>query len=352
MAAWSSPCSNSTSSDESTHHIQCQQFSDVAPGARAARRACGLEGPRTHALGCYCPAAMSESAMVRLRIAVVVAALLFAAPLLASQAVAGAPVITAAGDIGHQGEPDAPQRRTARLVLSIEPTAALTLGDNQYPDGELADFMASYDPTWGRFKNITRPVPGNHDYHTAGADGYFDYFGQRAHRSNGGYYSFDLGAWHLVAVNSGPGSISNAQLDWIRDDLLRSDAMCELAYWHHPRWSSGTNHGSDEDMAALWQALYGQGVDVVLNGHEHNYERFAPLSPSGDREPRTGIREFVVGTGGAGSYPFGDPIPGSQRRITDVFGVLRMTLQNDGYTWAFVRANGRVSDNGHHGCHG
>jgi hypothetical protein len=128
--------------------------------------------------------------------------------------------------------------------------------------------------------------------------------------------------------------------------------MCELAYWHHPRWSSGTNHGSDEDMAALWQVLYGQGVDVVLNGHEHNYERFAPLSPSGDREPRTGIREFVVGTGGAGSYPFGDPIPGSQRRITDVFGVLRITLQDDGYTWAFVRANGGVSDNGHHGCHG
>ena len=261
------------------------------------------------------------------------------------------PVITAAGDIAHEGEPNAPQRRTARLVLSIEPTAALTLGDNQYPDGELADFMASYDPTWGRFKNITRPVPGNHDYHTAGADGYFDYFGRRAHRSHGGYYSFDLGAWHLVAVNSGPGSISNAQLDWIRRDLRRSDAMCELAYWHHPRWSSGTDHGSDEDMAALWRVLYGQGVDVVLNGHEHNYERFALLSPSGDREPRTGIREFVVGTGGAGSYPFGDP-SGSQRRITDVFGVLRMTLQNHGYTWAFVSANGGVRDRGRHGCHG
>jgi 3',5'-cyclic AMP phosphodiesterase CpdA len=212
--------------------------------------------------------------------------------------------------------------------------------------------MASYDPTWGRFKNITRPVPGNHDYHTAGADGYFDYFGPRAHRSNGGNYSFDLGAWHLVAVNSGPGSISDEQLDWIRDDLLRSDATCELAYWHHPRWSSGTNHGSDEDMAGLWQVLYEQGVDVVLNGHEHNYERFAPLSPSGGLEPSTGIREFVVGTGGAGSYPFGDPIPGSQRRITDVFGVLRMTLQDDGYTWAFVRADGGVSDNGRYGCHG
>ena len=300
---------------------------------------------------------MGESAVARLTIAVVVAALLLAALLVAalvfaSRPVAKAPVITAAGDIAHEGEPDAPQRSTALLVSSIDPTAALTLGDNQYPDGELADFMASYDPTWGRFKNITRPVPGNHDYHTAGADGYFDYFGPRAHRSNGGNYSFDLGAWHLVAVNSGPGSISDEQLDWIRDDLLRSDATCELAYWHHPRWSSGTNHGSDEDMAGLWQVLYEQGVDVVLNGHEHNYERFAPLSPSGGLEPSTGIREFVVGTGGAGSYPFGDPIPGSQRRITDVFGVLRMTLQDDGYSWAFVRADGGVSDNGRYGCHG
>jgi Calcineurin-like phosphoesterase len=264
---------------------------------------------------------------------------------------AGDPVITAAGDIAHEGEPSPPQRRTARLVRSIDPTAALTLGDNQYPDGELADFKASYDPTWGRFKNITRPVPGNHDYHTEGADGYFDYFGRRAHRGNGGYYSFDLGAWHLVAVNSGPGSISDEQLDWIRRDLRRSDATCELAYWHHPRWSSGTNHGSDEDMADLWRVLFRQGVDVVLNGHEHNYERFAPLSPSGRRARRTGIREFVVGTGGADSYPFGDPIPGSQKRITDVFGVLRMTLHNDGCAWAFVRVNGGVRDHGRHGCH-
>lgn len=264
---------------------------------------------------------------------------------------ASAPVITAAGDIAHEGQPNRPQRRTARLVMSIEPTAALTLGDNQYPDGELADFEASYDPTWGRFKNITRPVAGNHDYQTQGADGYFDYFGRRARRGNGGYYSFDLGAWHLVAVNSGLGSISDEQLAWIRHDLRRSDATCELAYWHHPRWSSGITHGSDEDMADLWRVLFRQGVDVVLNGHEHNYERFALLSPSGRPAPRRGIRELVVGTGGADSYPFGDPIRGSQKRITDGFGVLRMTLHNDAYAWAFVRVNGRVRDHGRHGCH-
>lgn len=264
---------------------------------------------------------------------------------------AGDPVITAGGDIAHEGEPDVGQRRTARLIISIDPTAALTLGDNQYPDGELADFLSSYDPTWGRFRDITRPVPGNHDYHTEGADGYFDYFGPRAHRANGGYYSFDLGAWHLVAVNSGPGSISDEQLTWIKGDLRRNHATCELAYWHHPRWSSGTNHGSDTDMAALWEVLFRFGVDVVLNGHEHNYERFALLSPEGRRAPHKGIREFVVGTGGAESYPFGDPIMGSQERITDVFGVLRMTLHDDGYTWAFVKANGRVLDRGRHGCH-
>ena len=264
---------------------------------------------------------------------------------------AGDPVITAAGDIANEGEPGTGQQQTAQLVLSIDPTAALTLGDNQYQDGDLADFRASYDPTWGRFKNITRPVPGNHDYHTDGADGYFDYFGRRAHRGNGGYYSFDLGAWHLVAVNSGPDSISGEQLDWIRRDLRHSDATCELAYWHHPRWSSGTTHGSDEAMADLWRVLFQQGVDVVLNGHEHNYERFTLLSPSGHRAPSTGIREFVVGTGGIGSYPFGDPIPGSQKRITDVFGVLRMTLHNDAYDWAFVDTNGTVQDHGRHGCH-
>lgn len=263
----------------------------------------------------------------------------------------GDPVITAAGDIASGGGPDAAQRRTAQLVLSIDPTAALTLGDNQYPDGELADFMASYDPTWGRFKDITRPVPGNHDYHIAGADGYFDYFGGRANRRNGGYYSFDLGGWHLVAVNSGRGSISDEQLTWIRRDLHRNDATCELAFWHHPRWSSGTHHGSDEDMGALWSVLFRFGVDVALNGHEHNYERFALMSPQGRKAPGTGIREFVVGTGGAGSYPFGNPIAGSQKRITGVFGVLRMTLHDDGYSWAFVRADGSVADSGRQGCH-
>lgn len=261
------------------------------------------------------------------------------------------PVITAAGDIAQGGEPSRPQRQTARLVISIDPTAVLTLGDNQYPSGRLSDFRASYDPTWGRFKDITHPVPGNHEYLTARAQGYFRYFHRRAHRSTGGYYSFDLGAWHLVAVNSGRWVISDAQLRFVRRDLRQSDATCELAYWHNPRFSSGAVHGSNPAMGHLWRVLFRAGVDVVLNGHEHSYERFARLAPSGRRAPRRGIREFVVGTGGAGTYPFGDPIRGSRVRITGVHGVLEMTLRPHRYDWAFVRTDGKVLDDGRDHCH-
>jgi hypothetical protein len=261
-----------------------------------------------------------------------------------------APVITAAGDIAREGMPSHPQRRTARLVRSLDPAAALTLGDNQYPDGALADFRSSYDPTWGRFKGITRPVPGNHEYHTERADGYFDYFGWRAHRGHGGYYSFNIGAWHLVAVNSGRGGISGRQIAWVRRDLRGNDATCDLAYWHHPRWSSGV-HGSDRAMAPLWRVLFGQGVDVVLNGHDHHYERFAPLSPTGRVRPHRGMREFVVGTGGGELRGFEHAIHGSQRRIADVFGVLRLKLLSSSYTWHFVDTNGNVRDRGRHGCH-
>lgn len=262
----------------------------------------------------------------------------------------GAPVITAAGDIAREGTPSREQRGTARLVRSIDPAAALTLGDNQYPDGGLADFQSSYDATWGRFKGITRPVPGNHEYHIEGADGYFDYFGWRAHRSNGGFYSFDIGAWHLVAVNSGTGDISSEQLAWVRADLRRNDARCDLAYWHHPRWSSG-EHGSDRAMAPLWRVLFRNGVDVALNGHDHHYERFAPLSPTGRVRRHRGIRQFVVGTGGDELRDVGHPIHGSQRRIAGVSGVLRLRLPSKGYAWAFVGSNGNVRDRGRHGCH-
>jgi hypothetical protein len=227
----------------------------------------------------------------------------------------------------------------------------LTLGDNQYNTGAFRDFRDSYDPTWGRFRGRTYPAPGNHDYGTGGADGYFDYFGQRAHRASTGMYSFNLGRWHLVSINTGRGRPTDSQLGWVRRNLANDHHRCELAYWHHPRWSSGHEHGSDPGMSRLWQVLYRAGVDVVLNGHEHNYERFTLLNPAGNPAPGQGIREFVVGTGGRGHYSLGGGIRGSQRRIDNRFGVLRMVLHPRGYEWRFVAVGGAVLDRGRHSCH-
>jgi hypothetical protein len=259
------------------------------------------------------------------------------------------PVIAAAGDIAQEGQPSDANEQTADLILDLAPTAVLTLGDNQYDNGELSQFMDSYDLTWGQFKNITYPAPGNHDYHVEGAQGYFDYFGDAANPPDG-YYSFDLGTWHLIAVNSGEGSISDDQLAWIRRDIRSDDHRCELAYWHHPRWSSGDTHGSDEDMAPLWRLLYRNGVDVVLNGHDHLYERFAGLNGSGELD-RQGIREIIAGTGGNSLYDFGDRETGSRVRISE-YGVLTMVLHDASYEWEFLRAeDGRSLDDGRTACH-
>lgn len=260
----------------------------------------------------------------------------------------GDPVIAAAGDIARQGEPSEANVQTADLILDLAPTAVLTLGDNQYDDGTLAEFLDSYDLTWGQAKDITYPALGNHEYHTEGAQGYFDYFGDAANPPEG-YYSFDLGEWHVVAVNSGDG-ISDAQLAWIRRDLRSDDHECELAYWHHPRWSSGSTHGSDEDMSAVWRLMYRQGVDVVLNGHDHLYERFARLNGVGELA-RQGVREIVAGTGGNSLYDFGDPVNGSRARISE-YGLLTMVLHEHGYEWDFLRAeDGKSLDDGKTACH-
>jgi acid phosphatase type 7 len=237
------------------------------------------------------------------------------------------------------------------LIGRIGPRAVLPLGDNQYDDGALGDYRASYDPTWGRFRDRTYPTPGNHDYHTPQADGYFDYFGARAHRASNGMYSVNIGRWHVVSINSGRGRISDRQLQWVRRNLGSDRHRCELAFWHHPRWSSGTTHGSNQAMGSLWKVLWRHGVDVVLNGHEHNYERFKLMDPSGRWAPRAGIREFVVGTGGRGLYALGPAIRGSQRRIDNRFGVLRMVLHARSYGWRFLAASGVVLDRGGHVCH-
>jgi 3',5'-cyclic AMP phosphodiesterase CpdA len=262
------------------------------------------------------------------------------------------PVLTAAGDIGDAGNPDTPQIQTAALIDRIDPEAVLTLGDNQYPDGTLQSFLRSYDPTWGTFKYKTYPTTGNHEYRTPNARGYFRYFGDRAHPRHGGYYAFDLGSWHLLAVNSGRGRISSAQLEWVERNLRQNHASCELVYWHHPLWSSGTKHGGEPLMRPLWKVLFAAGVDVVLNGHEHNYERFAPMRPSGRWDPKNGVRQFVVGTGGGAEItPFGPAIRNSQVRVAR-YGVVKLKLSALLYKWAFIRTDGKVVDRGFDRCHG
>lgn len=261
------------------------------------------------------------------------------------------PVVVAAGDIASEGDPGRGQRRTTTAIGRLRPTAVLPLGDTQYEDGLIGDYRSSYARTWGRFLHKTHPVPGNHEYRT-GARGYFRYFGKRAHRPHGGYYSFDLGRWHLIALNSSDGEgPSFAQLAWLRRDLRRNRDRCELAYWHHPRFSSGVNHGSNRAMGSYWEILQAAGVDVVLNGHEHNYERFRPMLPSG-RPSARGIRQFVAGTGGkGGDYPFSaHPMRTSQVRLNGL-GLLRMELRGASYAWRFVRPGGRVVDRGSTSCH-
>ncbi|MGZ8631025.1 MAG: metallophosphoesterase family protein [Actinomycetota bacterium] len=264
------------------------------------------------------------------------------------------PVVAAAGDIAcPPDETCESARATADLLARIDPEAVLALGDNQYTWGTLAEFEASYDRTWGAFKDLTHPVPGNHEYRTPGGAGYFAYFGALS-GPPGGNYSFDLEGWHLVAINSAfEDAITDRQLDWVRADLDGSDGRCELAFWHHPRFSSGAVEGDDPvpELGPLWTLLNEQGVDVVLNGHAHQYERFAPLDADGRLDEATGIREFVVGTGGRTPHGFEEElVTGSEVQLTDVYGVLELVLRPRAYSWGFVSTDG-VLDRGVGDCH-
>jgi acid phosphatase type 7 len=270
------------------------------------------------------------------------------------------PVIAAAGDIAcapgmRVSAGECHQATTALLIARLRPAAVLAIGDDQYETGALGAFRTSYGPTWGRFDAIVRPVPGNHEYVNDDGTGYYAYFGARAGNPARGYYSYDLGAWHLVALNSNCSVVScsagSAQERWLRRDLATHRRRCTLAYWHHPRFSSGL-HGNDKRSAALWSALYAGGADLVLNGHDHDYERFGPQTPAAKADARRGIREFVVGTGGRSQYPLFVPRANSERRNSSTFGVLALTLHRDGYTWRFVAEPGsRFTDRGTGRCH-
>ena len=248
------------------------------------------------------------------------------------------------------------ERATSDLAISLKPAAVLALGDLQYEVGRLSAFQRSYDATWGRLKKITYPAPGNHEYGTGVTRGYFPYFGARAGIAGRGYYSADIAGWHLVSLNSicaqfGGCQRGSAQEKWLRADLKAHPAPCTIAIWHHARWSSGL-HGSSDKVDALWRALAEAGADVVLVGHDHDYERFAPLNANGVVDQAHGVREFVVGTGGRSLYPVLGRATGSQVRNTQTFGVLKLTLRPRAYDWAFVPAAGSTfTDSGSGSCH-
>lgn len=262
----------------------------------------------------------------------------------------GDPVIVGAGDIAACSSTG--DEATAALLDGIEGTV-YTTGDNVYENGTATEFANCYDPSWGRHKARTRPSPGNHDYNTVGATGYFGYFGAQAGPSGVGYFSYDLGDWHLVSLNSEIAhGVGSTQEQWLRADLAASTKPCTVAYWHKPRFTSGANHSPDTSMTPLWQALYDFNADLVLAGHNHQYERFAPMNAAGNLDTARGLREIVVGTGGRSHYQFATIQPNSEVRSTGTFGVLKLTLHANSYDWQFVPEAGKTfTDTGTASCH-
>jgi hypothetical protein len=297
--------------------------------------------------------------------------------LAAGSASAAGPVIATAGDIacdpgnssfrgGKGTSGSCHDKYTSDLIVNNPGIAAvLPLGDNQYYCGGLAAFQASYGLSWGRLKSITYPSVGNHEYLTSGgtgcdgtntgASGYFNYFGAAAGDPAKGYYSYDIGSWHLIALNSqcskagGCGSTS-VQGRWLRSDLAAHPTQCVLAYWHIPLFSSGGR--ANRNTLSFWDALYAAKADVILTAHDHIYERFAPQRPTGVADPASGIRQFVAGTGGANHTSLAVRAANSEIINTNTYGVLELTLDASSYTWQFVPEAGRTfTDAGSQSCH-
>ena len=284
------------------------------------------------------------------------------------------PVVAAAGDIAcgptdtgyNNGEGvvgACRQRLTSDLLMRMDLSAVLTPGDLQYPKGTLDAFQQSFDPTWGRLKELIHPVAGNHEYETPGAAGYFDYFngpgvfsGAAGDRDKG-YYSFDVGSWHVVALNSECAAIGACDADspqgrWLSADLAAHPVPCTLAYWHYPRFTSGRYGTFAEDMRPFWEQLHEAGADLLLNGHEHFYERFAPQDALGRLDPARGIRQLTVGMGGRGHHGFIDVAANSEVRNSETVGVVELTLGQGRYDWRLVRAiDGATMDSGTQFCH-
>ena len=288
----------------------------------------------------------------------------------------GPPVLVGAGDIARCYQPENPAAITPPSLTAAESTAmildripgtVMAVGDNAYEFGSLSDYLLCYHPTWGRHKARTRPAAGNHEYLTPGAAGYFAYFFPDGAAPTG-YYSYDLGRWHVVVLNSmtqwtacpppktspddGRTCVGDvAQRLWLVTDLETHRNRCTIAYFHHPRFSSA-RHGSQYEMQQFWDILYAAGVDVVVSAHDHVYERFGPQDPDGNRDERRGIRQFTVGTGGAELYEFHTILPNSEVRFNDTHGVLALALGNQRYGWAFIPVEGGTArDFGSGLCH-
>ena len=262
------------------------------------------------------------------------------------------PVLVGAGDIARCSSDG--DEATADLLDSI-PGTVFTTGDNVYEDGTASEFANCYDPSWGRQKACTYPSVGNHDYLTKGAAGYFNYFGSVAGDPDKGYYSYELDTWHIIVLNSQCGQVGGCnsgspQYAWLQQDLQTHANLCTLVYYHIPIFSSGGR--TNDNMKQIYTLLYNHNVEVVLNGHDHIYERFAPQDPNGLADPSRGIREFIVGTGGANHTSIETIQPNSEVRNTDTFGVLKLTLHPDRYEWQFIPVAGKTfSDSGTTLCH-
>ncbi len=263
-------------------------------------------------------------------------------------------ILLAAGDIAACDEVG--DTATAALVeqmLADDPGATVAiLGDSVYPSGSAQTYAECFDPVWGAFRERIRPAIGNHEIADDGGAAYFDYFGAAAGTPGEGWYAYDLGAWHVVVLNSNCEQVDcgegSPQVEWLRADLAASHAACVLAYWHAPRFSSGP-HGGSESVGVFWDALSEADADLVLAGHEHQYERFAPQTPDGAADP-DGTRQITAGTGGKELRPAGDPVANSEVIVDDAFGVLRLELGEDGYAWRFVTVEGTDADSGSGGC--
>ena len=268
-------------------------------------------------------------------------------------------VLVGAGDIASCKDPEG-ARATAKLIEKI-PGTVFAAGDLAYEKGSAEEFKNCYDTTWGRFKDRTRPALGNHEYAEPTAHAYFEYWGVRAGPAGKGYYSYDLGAWHIVVLNTncdarglGGCSVGSQQETWLREDLAKHPNACVLAYGHHALFSSGIfkRHAVHPELKQLWQDLYDAHADLVLAGHEHSYERFAPQDPDGKTDPNRGIREIVVGTGGRSLDLLGFATPNSEIREWGTFGVLKLTLSPGKYTWEFIPEEGKsFRDSGSGACH-